>query len=145
MSQKFNKAAEVLRCWGAEVIRNFSSGPTEDEFKEVYALYKQSTSVGDVGCLSISVFTCWKQQSRTMETWTGADCWQWQFISSAQLRRWTVRHLSGSVWVITSRNQAHSLWSRFLFEMSHPVVPNQIGMSDLHNYFIEFYCIIILL
>ena len=37
----------------------------------------------------------------------------------------------------------HSLWSRFLFEMSHPVVPNQIGMSDLHNYFIEFYCIII--
>ena len=29
-SQKFNKAAEV--------IRNFSSGPTEDEFKEVYAV-----------------------------------------------------------------------------------------------------------
>ena len=39
----------------------------------------------------------------------------------------------------------HSLWSRFLFEMSHPVVPNQIGMSDLHNYFIEFYCIIIII
>jgi hypothetical protein len=39
----------------------------------------------------------------------------------------------------------HSLWSRFLFEMSHPVVPNKIGMSDLHNYFIEFYCIIVII
>ena len=45
--QKFNKAAEV--------IRNFSSGPTEDEFKEVYALYKQST-VGDVNTRKRSSF-----------------------------------------------------------------------------------------
>ncbi|EFX78551.1 hypothetical protein DAPPUDRAFT_53356 [Daphnia pulex] len=39
ISQKFNKAAEA--------IRNMTAAPSDDEMKEIYALYKQST-VGDV-------------------------------------------------------------------------------------------------
>jgi diazepam-binding inhibitor (GABA receptor modulating acyl-CoA-binding protein) len=39
ISQKFNKAAEA--------IRTMTTAPSDDEMKEIYALYKQST-VGDV-------------------------------------------------------------------------------------------------
>ncbi|KAI9557913.1 hypothetical protein GHT06_014665 [Daphnia sinensis] len=39
LDEKFNKAAES--------IRNMTTSPSDDEMKEIYALYKQST-VGDV-------------------------------------------------------------------------------------------------
>ena len=138
LSQKFNKAAEVLRSSGISLVdrRRMNSR------KSTLCTNSLQLVTSDVCRYLFS-----PAENNNQELWRPEQVLIVDNDSSSP----PLNYDDGQCAICLGRSGSsrqetrHSLWSRFLFEMSHPVVPNQIGMSDLHNYFIEFYCIIIII